>query len=99
MTFDWMDLANAGFEGFGAFFALNHARVLYLHKIVRGVSAVSASFFLFWGIFNIFYYHHLDQMFSWAAGIAMTCANAFYVWLILYYKFKEARSVRHDSTV
>ena len=99
MTIDLMDLANAGFEGFGAAFALNHARVLYQHKIVRGVSALSAAFFLCWGIFNIFYYHHLDQMFSWAAGIAMTAANAFYVWLILYYKRKEAKSVRHNSTL
>ena len=95
MTIDLMDLANAGFEGFGAFFALNHARVLYKHKIVRGVSALSASFFLCWGIFNIFYYHQLDQMFSWAAGIGMTCANAFYVGLIFYYKRKESKNVQY----
>ena len=84
-----MDLANAGFEGFGALFTLNHARVLINHKVVRGVSALSVMFFLCWGIFNIFYYHQLDQMFSWAAGIAMTCANAFYVGLLIYYKRKE----------
>ncbi len=94
MTIDFMDLANAGFEGFGSIFALNHARVLYNQKIVRGVSAVSALFFFCWGIFNIFYYHHLDQFFSWAAGICMTAANAIYVGMILYYKHKEAQSVQ-----
>lgn len=86
---DLMDLANAGFEFGGAIFILNHARVLFAEKIVRGISLVSIVFFLIWGIFNMFYYSHLEQSASWYAGIMVTLANLVWVSMIIYYRKRE----------
>jgi hypothetical protein len=84
-----MDLANAFFEGCGSIFILNHARVLFNQKLVRGVSILSVFFFSCWGIFNIFYYQHLEQQFSWYAGIAVLIANSIYLGMIIHYRSKE----------
>ena len=84
-----MDFANAFFEAGGSIFILNHARVLYNQKLVRGMSLLSVFFFSCWGVFNIFYYSHLNQQFSWYAGIAVLVANTIYLSMIIYYKRKE----------
>lgn len=84
-----MDLANACFEGGGSIFVLNHARILLKDKMARGVSLLSVAFFSLWGVFNIFYYQHLEQKFSWYAGIAVLIANTFYMLLIAHYRRKE----------
>lgn len=88
-----MDLANACFEAGGSIFILNHARVLFEQKLVRGVSLLSVFFFSCWGVFNIFYYNHLEQPFSWFAGIAVLLANTFYLSLIIYYRRKECKNL------
>jgi uncharacterized membrane protein YfcA len=88
-----MDLANACFEGGGSIFILNHARVLLQQKMVRGVSMLSVFFFSCWGVFNIFYYSHLEQQFSWYAGICVLLANTFYLSLIIHYRRKECKNL------
>jgi len=88
-----MDMANAFFEAGGSVFVLNHARVLYQHKLVRGVSMLSIAFFSLWGVFNMFYYSHLGQNFSWYAGICVLIANTFYLSLIMYYRRKECQNL------
>lgn len=92
-TVQLMDMANAFFEGGGSIFVLNHARVLHKHKMVRGVSLLSVAFFSLWGVFNIFYYNHLGQNFSWYAGICVLISNTFYLSLIAYYRRKEWQSL------
>ena len=84
-----MDLANALFEAGGSIFILNHARVLFQQKLVRGVSMLSVFFFSCWGVFNIFYYSHLEQQFSWYAGIAVLIANSIYLSMLFHYRKKE----------
>lgn len=85
------DLINGLFEGFGGLMILNHCRALYNHKYVRGVSVVSTIFFFLWGIFNVYFYKHLNQPFSWWAGIFMTCCNFLYVYLLVYYVVTEEK--------
>lgn len=84
-----MDLANAFFEFGGSMFVLNHARILYKEKMVRGLSLLSVVFFFAWGIFNIFYYSHLEQKFSWYAGMMVTFANLIWICMIVYYRRVE----------
>lgn len=96
---DLMDLANAGFELFGSLFVLNHARVLHKDKMVRGVSVLSSLFFLAWGTFNIFYYSHLNQPFSWYAGICMTITHVIYVSMLCFYRRKEFLLNKHQHIV
>ncbi len=80
------DIVNAIFEGLGCLFVLNHCRVLLREKKVAGLSIISTIFFNSWGFWNIFYYWHLSQVYSWSAGVALTIANTFYVALLLKYK-------------
>ena len=80
------DLINALFEFLGGVFILNHVRLLLKQKTVSGVSVLSTAFFLGWGFWNLFFYPHLGQMLSFAAGVFLTVTQLLYVFLLLYYK-------------
>lgn len=80
------DLINGTFELLAAAAVLNNCWTVWQHKQVRGVSIASTAFFLIWGLWNCFYYPHLDQFFSFAGGIAITIANVIYVALLVRYR-------------
>jgi uncharacterized membrane protein YfcA len=92
-----MDLLNACFEAGGSIFILNHARVLLKDKMTKGVSLLSVLFFSCWGIFNMFYYSHLGQNFSWYAGIMVFISNSIYASLIIYFRIKEKDYGKHSG--
>ncbi|RKZ81255.1 MAG: hypothetical protein DRQ35_00550 [Gammaproteobacteria bacterium] len=79
------DLINASFEILGAIFVLNHCKVLYREKTVAGISIISVAYFLLWGLYNLFYYPHLNQSWSFYAAITITIANTLWVILLLKY--------------
>lgn len=81
------DLVNGCFEAFGGLFVLNHCRVLYKDKAVRGISVLSTVFFLSWGIWNLYYYPHLGQWLSFAGGLFIVIANVLWCYLLIYYKW------------
>jgi len=83
------DQINGLFELVGALFILNHCRVLYKDKQVRGVSILSTVFFFLWGCWNMFYYPHLDQWFSFYGGLLICASNSLWIFLLLYYKWPE----------
>lgn len=89
------DLINGTFEMLAAAAVLNNCWTVWLHKQVRGVSIASTAFFLIWGLWNCFYYPHLDQFFSFAGGIAITIANVIYVALLVRYRKKPDPVVLH----
>lgn len=80
------DLINAGFEALAALFILNHCRVLYQHKEVKGVSVLSTAFFFAWGGWNVLYYPSLNQIWSYYAGLAVVGANLLWLGLMLRYR-------------
>lgn len=82
----WPDVVNGLFECLAGFAILNHCRILYKDKLYRGVSLLSTAFFMAWGFWNLFYYPHLDQIFSFLGGIAVVSANVLWVVLMLYYR-------------
>lgn len=85
----WQDAVNALFE-FGAGFAvLLHCRELYQDKIVRGASWVATAFFFSWGVWNLYYYPHLDQWLSFLGGLSIVSANVLWLGMMLYYIRKE----------
>lgn len=85
MSYNMPDIINAGFE-FGAGFAvLHHCFTLYEHKQARGVSPLAVLFFTLWGVWNLFYYPHLGQFWSFAGGIFITLANTAYVCMLWVY--------------
>ena len=87
----WADIINASFEVFGGFFILNHCRIVYKDKMVAGVSIASTVFFSCWGLWNIYYYPSLDQLWSFYGGIFIVCVNSLYVGLLIYYRNNKPR--------
>lgn len=87
----WQDLVNALYEAGAGFAVLLHCFSLYRDKIVRGVSTAATAFFFSWGLWNLYYYPHLDQWASFVGGLFITCANFAWVTMLVYYKTKERR--------
>lgn len=85
----WQDLVNGSFEMFGGMAVLLHCRQLYRDKIVRGVSWVATAFFTTWGVWNLYFYPHLDQWLSFAGGIMIVSVNALWIGMKLYYIRRE----------
>lgn len=83
------DFFNGLFEALGGAFILNHCRVLYQDKLVKGVSVLSTTFFTAWGVWNLYYYPHLDQWWSFGGGLVIVAANALWISLMVYYKWRE----------
>lgn len=78
------DFINGAFELCATFFILNHARAVWKTRQADGVSIISTIFFACWGCWNVWYYPHLGQMLSFYAGIAVLCANFFWIYSIWY---------------
>jgi len=82
---DVNDLINALFEFCATLFVLNNCRVVLKHKFVSGVSVVSCAFFMLWGLWNVYYYPTLGQVYSFYCGVAVLVSNIIYVGLLIYY--------------
>lgn len=91
------DMINGLFEFAGGGMILNHARVLYRDKMVRGVSKFSTAVFSSWGFWNLFYYPSLDQWWSFAGGCTIVIANCLWLALMFHYKNKEAHCATDHS--
>jgi len=83
------DQVNGLFELIGSLFILNHCRILYRDKKVAGVSILSTIFFFCWGVWNMFFYPHLNQWYSFAGGLTIFLANSLWIGMMLYYEYKE----------
>lgn len=79
------DLINGIFEALGAAFICLSIRRIFKDKKVAGVSVIHVAFFVAWGYWNVYYYHNLQQTFSWIAGVAVCTANT--VWLAELVKY------------
>lgn len=84
-----MDLTNGLFEFLGGFFVLLHVRRIVKDKSVKGISIPAMTFFVSWGIWNLFYYPSLDQWWSFLGGLFIVLMNCLWVGLMIYYSWKE----------
>jgi len=82
---DFFDLINGIFELGGAFFLMINVKMIRQDKILKGVHWAPTIWFGLWGIFNIFYYSHLDQFLSWIGGLAIVVVNIVWIGHIFYY--------------
>ncbi len=80
------DFINGLFEATAGFAVLNHCRQVLKDKDVKGVSIASTIFFTSWGFWNLYYYPHLDQWFSFTGGLFIVASNTLWVVLMIYYK-------------
>ena len=88
------DLINGTFEAVGSLAVFGHARAVYKDKMVRGFSLKSSAFFTSWALWNLVYYPHLDQWFSFAGGAFLTTGNVVWLALSFYYMRKEKHHAR-----
>jgi hypothetical protein len=93
MTAAWPDLVNGGYELLASLLVANHCRVAYKDKAVAGVSILSVALFATWGLWKLFYYPHLGQWFSLAAGMILMSANIAWVCLLLRYRSARSKAV------
>ena len=85
------DMINALFESSAGLFLWNNVRLLFKQKRVRGVSVLSTAVFTLWGFWNLYYYPHLNQWWSFFGGLWVVTANTTWVYLALHYRKKEKR--------
>jgi len=83
------DSVNGLFEMVGGLFILNHCRAVLRDKAVAGVSIISTIFFSSWGVWNLYYYPHLDQWWSFSGGLVIVAANCLWIGLMLKYRNKS----------
>ena len=79
------DIVNGCFEGSAALFQLINVVALYKDKEVKGVRALPIAFFSLWGVWNLYYYPSLSQIFSFIGGLGIVIVNLIWVILMIYY--------------
>ncbi len=84
------DIINGSFEAGAGLAAIAHCFKLYEDKQVRGVSLGSVVFYIVWGIWNVFYYPHLQQFWSCAGGIFVTLANLLYLIMLRHFRNRNS---------
>ncbi len=80
------DMINGIFEAMGAMFVAMHARATWRARSSAGVSIVACIAFTVWGAWNLFYYPHLNQWWSFTGGIAVFAVNIVWLWLVIRYR-------------
>ena len=82
------DMINGLFEAFGAAMIALHCVATWRARSSAGVSPTACLAFAAWGAWNLFYYPHLDQWWSFAGGVLVFSANIFWVILVFTYRNK-----------
>lgn len=79
------DFINGMFEFFGSVMLWKNVAQLYKDKMIKGVHWGPTGFFMAWGYWNLFYYPHLDQWWSFWGGVSIVTANTVWFVQMIYY--------------
>jgi hypothetical protein len=85
------DFINGAFEIAAGLAILDHCRVMLRDKAVKGVSVWSVVFFTLWGFWNLYYYPHLGQFWSFVGGVGVVGANGVWAVMIVWYGYVRPR--------
>lgn len=85
------DFINGCFELFGGALSILNVQMILRDKKVRGMALSPLAFFTAWGYWNVFYYPHLDQWFSFTGGLVIAAVNTVWLTLAVYYTRREHR--------
>ena len=80
------DIFNGCFEATGAIMLSRNVWQLYKDKCVRGVHWLPTLFFASWGLWNLYYYPHLEQWWSFSGGLAIVIVNSIWFAQMIYYR-------------
>jgi len=80
------DHINGTFEFGGALVTWVNIRAIWRAKRYVGVSLLPWAFFTMWGWWNLYYYPHLEQFWSFVGGAALVASNTIFSALMFKYK-------------
>jgi len=83
------DFFNGLFEFAGGLFIILNIRQILKDKKVRGISIPATVYFALWGLWNLYYYPHLEQWFSFAGGVFLVITNFTCILLMIKYTLEE----------
>lgn len=83
------DLVNGLFEFIGANFTFKSAMRVVRDRGYAGIYPGAVLFFTSWGFWNLYYYPHLGQVFSFLGGVALVITNVMWVTAMLWYGRKR----------
>ena len=81
------DTINGMFEMIAGCLLWLNVRQIYKDKCVAGYNISTAIFFCAWGFWNIIYYPHLGQFWSFVGGINVVIPNTIWTVMMLRYKY------------
>lgn len=87
------DFFNGAFEFVGSIMLWRNVLQLHRDKVAKGVHWSATAFFASWGYWNLFYYPHLDQWFSFWGGVSIVLANTVWLGQMWYYIRKNKHEV------
>lgn len=80
------DVINGSYEFVGSIALWANVYRLYKDKEAKGVTFWATAFFMTWGYWNLYYYPHLDQWWSFAGGLSIVLANTVWLGQMIYYR-------------
>lgn len=83
------DQINGTFEFVGSLALWANVYRLHRDKQTRGVTWFATAFFMTWGYWNLFYYPHLDQWWSFWGGLSLVIANTIWLVQMLYFMWRN----------
>lgn len=83
------DIVNALFECAGSAFTWMNVYRVYKDKGYAGIYLPAIMFFFSWGVWNLYFYPHLGQWWSFIAGCSLALANVSWVTVMLVYGRKR----------
>lgn len=85
------DAINGLFEFIGSILTWMNVTRTYKDKGYAGIYLPSVVFFSSWGIWNLYFYPHLNQWLSFLGGCSLVIANLLWVGMMYYYGHKKER--------
>jgi hypothetical protein len=83
------DIINGSLELTSALFCTINIFKLVKDKEIKGVSWLPTFFYMIWGIWNLYYYPSLGQVFSFVGGVFIFAVNIVWLLLLFYYNNKK----------
>jgi hypothetical protein len=80
------DMINGAFEALGGVMVCRNVLQLHRDKQVKGVYWMATGFFAAWGYWNLFFYPHLNQWYSFAGALAIALSNTVWLAQMIYYR-------------
>lgn len=85
------DLINGLIEcGFGLMRLLD-IKAAYKAKRVQGVSLIPVVAACGWGVWNIYFYNHIDQWYSFLGGLVILSTNLWWLYVAIKYRVVSAK--------